>query len=313
MLELDNFQLKKIKDEKNYSEFEISPLPRGYGHTIANSLRRILLSSIQGASVVAVKLNGVEHEYTALDGVQDDVLEILLRLQNLSLIVHTEDEVVLKLNKKGNKTGVVEVTSGDIEPNPNVDIIDKNFLITKLTKPNAKVDAEIKVKRGIGYAYPNEGVRKEIGNLPVGADFNPVTRVEVEITQARVGQRTDFDKIVLKVTTNGTKTPSEALLEAVEIYDTIANRLVSIAGGDPKALEKETAEKKEEQAEERVLVSEVNMSTRLTNSLLNSGIATLNELNGKTTEEVMNFRGMGKKSYEELVEILADFGFSLKD
>jgi len=306
MLEIDKFQLKKVTEEKDYGEFEIGPLPRGYGHTIANSLRRILLSSIEGAAVVSVKINGVEHEYTSLGGV-------LLRLQNLSIVVHSEDEVVLKLTKKGSKSGVVEVHASDIESNPDVEIIDPKFLITKLTKASSKLDAEIRVKKGFGYSFPDESVRKEIGTIPVGSDFNPVTRVEVVITQARVGQRTDYDKIILKITTNKTKTPTEVLLEAVEIYDMIANRLVNIAGGDAASLEKQTAQSPDESLEEKVLVSEVNMSTRLTNSLLNSGIATLNELNGRSKDEVVNFRGMGKKSFEELIDILTDFGFSLKD
>jgi len=313
MLEIDKFKLKKLVEENGYGEFEIGPLPKGYGHTIANSIRRILLSSIQGAAIISVRINGVEHEYTTLEGVQDDVLEVLLRLQNLAIIVHTEDEVVLKLNKKGKKSGAVEVKASDIEPNPDVEIVDGDFLITKLTKPSAKIDAEIKVKRGYGFSFPDEEMRKEIGNLPLGSDFNPVTRVEVYINPARVGQRTDYEKIILKVTTNRTKTPSEVLLEAVEVYDMIANRLVNLAGGDAEALESQVVEEKEENPEEKILVSEVNMSTRLTNSLLNSGIATLNELDGKNKEEVMNFRGMGRKSFEELIEILADFGLTLSE
>ncbi len=310
MLEVDKFKLKQIKEEAGYGEFEIGPLPRGFGHTIANSLRRLLLSGIEGASVVSVKINGVDHEYTALDGIQDDVLTILLKLKEIALVVHTEDEVVLKASKKGEKGKVVDVTAGDIEPNADVEIINKDLVITTLTSEKSKFDAEITVRRGSGYAFPDESIRKEIGNLPIDGDFNPVTRVEVEIKQARVGQRTDYDQIVLRIYTNRTKTASEVLLEAVELYDIIANRLVNLAGGDADVLEKES--QVEEVKEERILVSEVNMSTRLTNSLLNAGIATLNELDEKSIDDVLAYRGMGKKSFEELQEILSDFGFSLK-
>lgn len=313
MLEIDKFKLKKVKEEAGYGEFEIGPLPRGFGHTIANSLRRILLSAIEGAGVVSVKINGVDHEYTALDGVQDDILTILLKIKELALVVHTEDEVVLKVSKKGQKGEVVEVKASDIESNADVEIINKDLVITTLTSDKSKFDAEITVRRGSGYAFPDESIRKEIGNLPIDADFNPVTRVEVDINQARVGQRTDYDQITLRVHTNNTKTASEALLEAVEIYDMIANRLVNLAGGDAEALEKETQVEEVKEEEEKILVSEVNMSTRLTNSLLNAGIATLNELDGKNADEVMAYRGMGKKSFEELQEILSDFGFSLKE
>lgn len=313
MLDIDKFKLKKVKEDVGYGEFEIGPLPKGFGHTIANSLRRILLSSIEGAGVISVKINGVDHEYTALDGVQDDILAVLLRLKELALVVHTEDEVVLHVSKKGEKGSVVEVTAADIEPNADVEIINKDLVITTLTNDKAKFDAEIVVRRGVGYAFPDESIRKEIGNLPIDADFNPVTRVEVDIKQARVGQRTDYDQITLKVYTNLTKTPAEALLEAVEVYDMIANRLVNLAGGDAEALEKETQVEEVKEEEEKILVSEVNMSTRLTNSLLNAGVATLNELDGKHIDEVLSYRGMGKKSFDELQEILSDFGFSLKD
>jgi len=313
MLELDKFKLKKVKEENGFGEFEIGPLPKGFGHTIANSIRRILLSSIEGAAVTSVKLNGVEHEYTSLDGIQDDILAVLLRLKELALVVHTEDEVVLKLKKQGKKGEVVEVRASDIDANADVEIINKDLLITTLGNEKAKIECEIHVKRGIGYQFADESVRKEIGNLPIDSYYNPVMRVEVNISQARVGQRTDYDLITLEITTNKTKTPSEALLEAFEIYDIIANRLVNLAGGDAEALESETAPVEEKKEEEKILISEVNMSTRLTNSLLNSGITTLNELDNKAVDEVLGFRGMGRKSFEELKEILSDFGFSLKE
>jgi len=313
MLELDKFKLKKVKEENGFGEFEIGPLPKGFGHTIANSIRRILLSSIEGAAVTSVKLNGVEHEYTSLDGIQDDILAVLLRLKELALVVHTEDEVVLKLKKQGKKGEVVEVRASDIDANADVEIINKDLLITTLGNEKAKIECEIHVKRGIGYQFADESVRKEIGNLPIDSYYNPVMRVEVNISQARVGQRTDYDLITLEITTNKTKTPSEALLEAFEIYDIIANRLVNLAGGDAEALESETAPVEEKKEEEKILISEVNISTRLTNSLLNSGITTLNELDNKAVDEVLGFRGMGRKSFEELKEILSDFGFSLKE
>lgn len=312
MLELDKFKLNKVKEENSEGVFEIGPLPNGFGHTISNSIRRILLSAIEGAAVVSVKLNGVDHEYTTLEGVKDDILAVLLRIKELAVVSHTDDEVVLKLSQKGKSNGAVKVTAADIETNPDVEIINKDLVITTLSGTKSKIDAEIRVRRGVGYAYPDESIRKDIGNIPTDANFNPVIRVENHISEARVGQKTDYDLITLTIQTNGTKTPSEVLLEAVEIYDIVANRLVNIAGGDPEALENEVVEEKSETAEEEILISEVNMSTRLTNSLLNSGITTLNELDGKDEEEVANYRGMGKKSYEELEEILTDFGFKLK-
>lgn len=313
MIEVDKFELKKVKETADYGEFMIGPLPRGFGHTIANSIRRILLSAIEGAAVTSVRLNGAKHEYAALEGVQDDILEILMRLKNLAVVVHTEENAVLKLQIKGKKGKNVEVTAGDIEPNADVEVINKDLVITTLTSDKTKIDAEITVSKGVGFAMADESIRREIGNLPISSDFNPVQRVEAEIQQARVGQKTDYDQILLKIYTNKSKKPSEALLESFEIYDIIANRLVNLGGGDAEALEKETVVEEPQEEEEKILVSEVNMSTRLTNSLLNSGIATLNELDNRPSDEVMNFRGMGRKSFEELKEILADFGLTLQE
>lgn len=313
MIEVDKFELKKVKETEDYGEFIIGPLPKGFGHTIGNSLRRILLSSIDGSAVTSVRLNGVRHEYAALEGIQDDVLAILMKLKSLATIVHTDEDVLLEIHAKGKKSGVVEIKASDIEPNADVEVINKDLLITTLTSEKAKFDAEITIRKGVGIAAADESIRREIGNLPLSASFNPVQRMEVEIQQARVGQKTDYDQVLLKIYTNKTKKPSEALLESFEIYDIIANRLVNLGGGDAEALEKEVEVEEAEEEEEKILVSEVNMSTRLTNSLLNAGIATLNELDGRSLEEVMNFRGMGKKSFEELKEILADFGLSLKE
>lgn len=313
MLEIDKFKLKTLKEDAIHGEYEIGPLPKGFGHTVANSLRRILLSSIDGAAVVSVRLNGVEHEYTTLEGVQDDVLAILLRLKELAVVAHSDDLVTLSLSKKGKKGEVTEVRASDINPNADVEIVNKDMLITTLSGAGSKIDAEIRVKKGIGYEFPDENVRKEIGNLPVDANFNPVIRVEYSITPARIGQRTDYDLINLQVTTNQTKTPAEVLLEAAEIYDMIANRLVNLMGGDAESVVVPGTGVEQQKEEEEIKISEVNMSTRLTNSLLNSGITTLNELDGRSYDEVVNFRGMGKKSLEELEEILTDFGFSLKE
>ncbi len=318
MLDIDKFTLKKISEAKNQAQIEISPLPRGFGQTVGNSLRRILLSSIEGAAIVSATINGVEHEYSTLDGVQDDVLEILMRLEQLALVSHTDDEVTLRLTKKGEKKGSIDVLASDFEPNPDVEIINKDLVITTLNDDKTIFDLEVKVKRGVGYAFPDEGRRREIGNIPLSANFNPVLRVEFKVEQARVGKRVDLDKILMTIITNGAKSPMDALLEAVEIYDRIANRLVFIAGGDPEELEEQQmqeAEKEEEQEEEeeKILISEINMSTRLINALMNAGIATLNELTEKTADDVINFKGMGKKSFEELKEILADFGLTFKD
>lgn len=312
MITLDKFKVKVVEENATVGKFEIGPLPKGFGYTLANSVRRILLSSIPGAAIVSVKIAGVKHEYSTIEGVLDDVITIMLRLKELALKNYSDSPVVLKLSVKGKKGSKVEVSAKDFDIPSEIEIINKDMHITTLTA-DVKFDLEVIVENGEGYAYPDEEKRKELGTLPLDSIFSPVKRAEVAITTARLGQDTDLDQIDLTVYTNGTIKPSEALLKSVEIFDQLANRLVDLLGGDSQLAEQQlVAQKTEEKevVEEKILVSQLNLSTRLTNSLLNAGISNLKDLENKSREEALSFKGMGKKSMTELEDIMSEKGIT---
>lgn len=309
MISLDKFKVKVLKDDAGFGQVQIGPLPSGYGHTLGNTLRRILLSSVPGAAVTSIKIDGVKHEYTSMENVQEDVIFIILKLKNLAVRKYNEDSVTLTLNVKGKKDKVTVVTANDFDVPSDVEIINKDMEITTLTG-DTSLKLEVVVETGIGYSYAEEERRKEIGVIPVDSAFSPIKRVDVNITKARLGEYTDLDQIDLDIYTNSTVSASEALLRAVEIYDEMANRLLSQFGGDPILAEEKITQEESavEQIEDKILVSQLNLSTRLTNALLNSGISDLRGLAGLPREEVANFKGMGKKSMTELEEVMSDKG-----
>lgn len=313
MIALDKFKIRVVKDEPEYGLIEIGPLPKGYGHTLGNTLRRLLLSSVPGAAVTSVKIDGVRHEYTSMDKVQDDVIFIMLKLKNLAIKKFNEEPVVLKLEVKANKEEVRVITAKDFEKNSNIEIVNTDLEITTLTGETT-FSLEVTVEGGVGYAYPDEDKRKELGMIPVDAVFSPIKRVDVNIVKARLGELIDLDQINIEVYSNGTISASEALLKVAEIYDEMANRLLAQFGGDPILAEEQITNEEQEQTvvDEKILVSQLNLSTRLTNALLNSGISDLKGLTTIPRDEVANFKGMGKKSMTELEEIMEDKGLAFE-
>jgi len=306
MISLDKFKVKRTEESDTYGVFAIGPLPKGYGYTVGNSVRRILLSSVPGAAVTAVKIEGIKHEYATLNGVQDDIITVLLKLKELAVRVYSEEPQIIKLHIKGKKGEVLTVKASDFELTSDVEIINTELEITELTK-NVDLNMEVTVEQGVGYAYPDEKKRKEIGVIPLDSVFSPVKRVQIDVVNTRLGQDTDLDQINIAVYTTGTVTPTEAMLKASEIYDQIANKLVDLLGGDSELNEIPVEEVEEEIVEEeKILVSQLNLSTRLTNSLLNAGISDLKDLRERAREEVGSFRGMGKKSMTELEKVMIE-------
>lgn len=313
MISLDKFKVKIIKEDSDHGIIQIGPLPKGYGHTLGNNLRRILLSSVPGAAVTSVKIDGVKHEYTTVESIQDDIIIIMLKVKELAVRKYSEEPVTMKLSVTGNKKTPTVVTAADFDAPSEVEIINKDLEITTITG-DKKLDLEVVIESGVGYAFSDETRRKEIGVLPVDATFSPVKRVDVNIVKARLGEFTNLDQVDLELFTNGTVTPSEALLKSAEIYDEIANRLLAQFGGDPLLAEEELENevKEQEVEEDKILVSQLNLSTRLTNALLNTGISDLRSLADMQREEVANFKGMGKKSMTELEEIMTEKGLTFE-
>ncbi len=308
MIAVDIFKFKKIKETSNYGKYEFAPLPMGYGNTIGNALRRILLSSIEGAAITSVRIKGVKHEYSVIPGVYDDVLTILLRLKQLELRSYSDEPQTIELKV----SGIRKVTAKDIKLTSAVEIANPDFEITSLTKNDAKLEMSMQVEKGTGYRYGDESKREQIGTIPLDASFSPVKRVVLNVSQARVGQRTDFDQINLEIFTNEVILPGEALKQAVEIYKSVVDRLVNVVTGiqedekDEKKEKKSSVTKKDESSSD-LDIEKLNLSARLTNSLLRAGIKNLTELEGKSVDEIMDIRGLGAKSAEELIEIMKSY------
>lgn len=321
MVSLNQFSIKKSSEKGNTATFEIGPLPKGYGHTLAVYLRRILLSSIPGSAITAVKIDGVQHEYSTLSGVSDDILAVILSLKNVVVVSKSLDPVVLEIDVKGKDGEVVEVKAGDIQQTAEVEIINPDYVITKLTNSKSRFRAQLTVKRGTGFAVGDEAARKELGMLPVDANFSPVKLVNYTITQARVGQETELDQLNLIVETNGAVTAVEALHVSSDILNQITTHLTKLTeqllSGNEITVALNQKQKlaqtvnSQSVAKPELKVNDLNLSTRLTNALVKSGYDDLNKLEGLTEEELSNIRGMGSKSFTELLDILKKHSIKL--
>ncbi len=311
-----DFELpKKLEcDEKTYTntygKFVAEPFERGYGSTIGNSLRRVLLSSIEGAAVTSVKIDGVLHEFSTIPGVLEDVPQIILNIKRLILRSHTRVPKIINL--KASKKG--EVTGKDIITDETIEIINPDLLITTLTK-DVKLNIEMEVGRGRGYvlAEKNKKENQPIGVIPVDSVFSPVKRVNFNVQNTRIGQITDYEKLILEIWTNGSLDPKEALLYASNILD----RHLDIFVGYGKLSEEETPEPEETKEEKELLeklkmpVSELELSVRSSNCLREARIKTIGDLVKKTEQEMLAYRNFGKKSLSEIRDILKSMGLSL--
>jgi|CXWL01.1.fsa_nt_gi DNA-directed RNA polymerase subunit alpha len=314
-------------DEKsmsdNYAKFVAEPYERGYGHTVGNALRRVLLSSLEGAAVTAVRIDKATHEYQALPGVKEDVMNVLLNLKKLrvKLFSNGPETVYLQVSKEG------VVTAKDIQGNANVEVVNKDLVIAHL-EAGGKLDMEIEVSKGRGYV-PAEELRQQnqwaAGFLPIDALFSPVVKVHYDVENARVGQVTDYDRLILEIWTDGSLNPAEALIQASKLLRESLNIFIpeeeqaseapaggfeggaaaegapiSMAGLDPKLRE--------------ILnqpIEMIELSSRASNCLKVARIRSIGELVGKRDEELLAVKNFGKKSLDEIKDRLKDMGLSL--
>lgn len=303
-----------ITPDKKYGKFVLEPLKRGYGVTLGNSLRRILLSSIPGAAVTSVKFNGVLHEFSTLPGVLEDTMEIILNLKGLAAKLYTDQPKVVRIEAEGEK----EVTAGDIICDNEVEIVNPKLHIATLA-PEGKLSVEITLEKGEGYvsAEKNKKENQEVGVIPVDAIFTPITRVNFQVENTRVGQVTDYDRLTLEVWTDGTITPDEAVSTAAQIlksyFDLFTNFKPCVE--EAKKEEPVVEEQKEIDQSEKYLdltLEEIDLSVRSYNCLKRAGINTVRDLVQRTEEEVMRVRNLGRKSLEEVNQKLALLGLSLR-
>lgn len=298
-------EIKTVKEEGNIATFAFEPLYPGYGMTLGNSLRRVILSSLPGAAVTAVKIDGVSHEFSTIKNVKEDVVEIILNLKQLNVKSFSEGEEILELEASGE--GVV--TAKDFKPNANIEIVNKDLVIATLDNKSAKLRMQVRIEQGRGYVpvEKREGNHGEIGMIAVDALYSPIRRVRYNVESTRVGQMTNLDRLVFEVETNGVITPSEAIAQASEI---LVDHFMVLSG-------KEVTQKQVEGEPEVVvdegndiLIEEVNLSPRTTNALLNNDIKTVADILKLTDGELKTLKGFGSKAYDEVKEKLVELGFS---
>lgn len=291
-----------------HAKVTIEPLERGFGHTLGNALRRILLSSMPGAAVVNVEIEGVLHEYSTIEGVQEDVIDIMLNLKGLAIKMHSRDEVTLALRKKG--PGVV--TAGDIALDHDVEIMNKQHAIANLTKAG-ELNMTLKIAKGRGYqpATQRDGVEggdRPIGSLQLDASFSPVSKVTYAVDRARVEQRTDLDKLVIDIETNGTIDPEEAVRRAATILQEQLSVFVDLQGKEVEQVESRAAD-----IDPILLrpVDDLELTVRSANCLKAESIYFIGDLIQRTEVELLKAPNLGKKSLTEIKDVLASHGLSL--
>jgi DNA-directed RNA polymerase subunit alpha len=304
MLEMpQGTQIEVRERRENYAKFVIEPLDRGFGITLGNALRRVLLSSIPGAAVTYVKIDTVLHEFSTIPGVVEDTVDLLLNLKGLPLKLNTDEPKVLTLNVSGSK----EVTAGDISPDADVEILQPDYHIATMTKKDAKIQMEIGVEKSRGYvtADRQKNIEHMIGLIPMDSIFSPIRKVNFTVDDTRVGQSVDFDRLTLEIETNGSITPDDALSEAANIFTDQLALFIDFS----------TEEKPVPTApasEWDVPVETLNLSVRSFNCLKRAGISKVSELLDMTEDEIFKMRNFGKKSLDEIKQVLEERGLSLR-
>ena len=310
MIEFEKPTIRKtISEDGTYGEFVVEPLQRGYGITLGNCLRRILLSSLPGAAVTSVKIDGILHEFSTIPGVKEDVTEIILNLKKLAIRLDGEDTKRVIINAVGPK----EVTAADIIGDSDLTIFNLDQHIATLEE-NASLVMEINIGKGRGYvpAEQNKNDNTPISVIPVDSIFTPVRRVNYLVADTRVGQVTDFDKLTLEIWTDGSISPEEGVSIGAKIMQEHLNQFISL---DEAASEMSILVEREEDQKEKALdktIDELELSVRSYNCLKRASINTVEELTEKTEEEMMKVRNLGKKSLDEVKKKLAELGLSLR-
>jgi len=305
--EKPNIECVEADDKRNYAKFICEPLERGYGMTIGNSLRRILLSSLPGAAITSVKINGVVHEFSTVPGVVEDVPELIVNLKSVRLKVHDNDEKIMRIDFKG----AGEITAGDIVTDGTVEILNPELHIAT-TSDNADFHMEMTVNRGRGYnvAEKNKKDNNPIDVLPIDSIFTPVKKVNYSVENTRVGQMVDYDKLTIEVWTDGSLKPFEALSLAAKVMTGHLELFIDLS---ETAKNTQVMVEKEESKKEKVLempIEDLELSVRSYNCLKRAGISTVEDLTNKSQEDMMKVRNLGKKSLDEVTNKLIALGLN---
>lgn len=311
MIEIEKPKIELIdsSEEKHYAKFVVEPLERGYGITLGNSLRRILLSSLPGAAVSSIKVQGILHEFSTIPGVVEDVAELILNIKTIAAKMYIDEPQTLIVEAQG----AGEITAGDIVTGPDVEIINKDLHIATLDE-NANLYLEMKMVKGRGYVPADQNKRDDmsIGEIAVDSIFTPVKRVNYHVSDTRLGQDGKYDKLTLEIWTDGTIKPDESASLGAKIMNEHLNLFIEMTEHVSSV---EIMVEKEEEDKEKVLemtIEELDLSVRSYNCLKRAGINTVNELTNKSEDDMMKVRNLGKKSLEEVQHKLVDLGLGLK-
>ena len=309
MIEFEKPRISKIDEERDYGKFIVEPLERGYGTTLGNSLRRILLSSLPGAAITSIQIDTVQHEFSTIVGVREDVSQIILNIKGLALKLYGSEEKTLEIDI----TGPAVVTAGDIIVDSDVEILNKDMYICTVSE-GATFRARLKVKAGRGYVQADENKTEDmpIGVLPVDSIYTPVRRVNYQVENTRVGRRDDFDKLTREIWTDGSIEPLDAMSLAAKILTEHLDIFVNLTD---EARHAEIMVEKEETQKEKMLemtIEELDLSVRSYNCLKRAGINTVQELTNKSEPEMIKVRNLGRKSLEEVKNKLHDLGLGLR-
>lgn len=308
-IEKPNIDIVELDESGEYGKFVVEPLESGYGITIGNSLRRVLLSSLPGAAVSFVNIRGVEHEFATIPGILEDVPEIILNIKGLVLKMNSDEPVKVIIEKKGEG----EILASDIQTGPEIEIVNPNHHIAT-ANVDADVYMELTIERGRGYE-PSELKKDEIteiGVIPIDSNYTPIRKVNWKVENTRVGQRTDYDRLILEVKTDGSMKADEATSLAAKILTEHLNLFIGLTDH---VNDVSIMVEKEEDQKEKVLemtVEELDLSVRSFNCLKRANINTVEELTEKSVEDMMNVRNLGKKSLEEVEDKLAELGLGLR-
>jgi len=309
---------KVVSEEEFSASYEIDGLYPGYGHTLGNSLRRIILSSLPGSAITSVKIAGVDHEFSTIEGVKEDVITIILNLKKVRIKMNSDEPQKMRLKIKGDK----EVTAGDIEVPGQIEIMNPELVIAHITDKSTSLDIEMDVERGLGYVS-KETLQKnkvDIGTIALDAIFTPIRRVNYEVANMRVGDRTDFNKLKVFIETDGTINAREALEQSIEI---MINQLKSIIGFQEEMEKPKTKEggvKNQEESDEKISDNEflktriesLDLSSRIFNALSSANIRTIGGLIKKKEKDLLEIDGIGAKGIDEIKKVLSEHNVELK-
>jgi len=310
IIEKPKIECVEMSEDDRYGKFVVEPLERGFGTTLGNALRRVLLSSLPGVAVTSIRIEGVLHEFSTIPGVTEDVTEIILNLKGLSANLYTDEPKTVTINAKGPCT----VTAGDIAPDSEVEILNPDMHIATLNE-DGQLYMELVLEKGRGYvsAERNKKENQPLGVIPVDSIFTPITKVNYQVENTRVGNQTDFDKLTMEVWTNGSISPDEAQSLAAKIINEHMKLFIDLSG---EVKNVEIMVEKEEDQKEKVLemtIEELDLTVRSFNCLKRAGINTVEELVQRSEEDMMKVRNLGRKSLSEVQQKLAALGLGLRN